>query len=130
MFDMLYGDVSFNISGLGSHTRYYDAVIVEMRPEDFLSVSSHLPVPRQGSIDFLRTAMLERSICPPLLHFYRGNLNNKVIKHEGRHRATISRELGLDFIPVAISGVAPDELEKGFIDQNNVFRDSVLMRSV
>lgn len=112
------GPIDFNISGIGSTNEYYDAEIVFMKVDEFLSLANHLVVPRQKTIDYLKTVITKTEICPPLLKFYRGRENIRVIKHEGRHRALMAKELGVDVIPVAIVNATKQELIDGCLNQH------------
>lgn len=117
-YSIICDEVEFNINGIGSNKEYWDSDICMMKIDDFLSIATYLPNARNNSIDYLKEKMTSELICPPLLSFWKGE-NYKVIKHEGRHRAILCKDMGMDYIPVALHGATIEQLNNGFISQNN-----------
>jgi hypothetical protein len=118
-YSIICDDVEFNINGIGGNSEYWDADICMMKIDDFLSIATYLPNARTHSLEYLKDKMKSERICPPLLSFWEGN-NYKVIKHEGRHRATLCKNMGMEYIPVALHGATIEQLKHGFISQNNI----------
>ena len=116
-YDFIIDDIIFNINGIGSHAKYWDSEIVMMKASDFLQIATNLEKPRK-SISFLKEKMGTEAIAAPLLSFYSGNFY-KVTDHEGRHRATLCLENGMEYIPVALHNATEKDLTNGFISQRN-----------
>ena len=94
----LYGDSNYKSTG---------GKIVYMSPDEYLS-KVNIPLTLDGvlddasrdNVDALVEHMVEgRKLDPPILRYY----NNKVIDHDGRHRAIAAKELGIKSMPVLIT---------------------------
>jgi hypothetical protein len=70
-------------------------------PDKFLSLARKLTEPSQSSLDYLRDKMLKGEPLPYLILWVDMN-KKKVMRHEGRHRAIIAKELGINKIPVFV----------------------------
>ena len=80
-------------------------VIFLMSPDIFLKMAEHLTYANEkhGSIDYMRDALNSgEKVCPPMLSINWIKSTPRVISHDGRHRATLMKELGVKLIPVTI----------------------------
>lgn len=77
----------------------WKGIIVYMSPDKYLSFALPLKYPDKRSLEKLRDRMRKNQpIDPPVLEIR----NWEVVTHDGRHRATIAKELGIKSIPVLI----------------------------
>ena len=79
--------------------------IILISPDTFLKMAERLNSAnhKHGSIDYMRDALnTGERVCPPLLSINWVNSTPRVISHDGRHRATLMKELGVKLIPVTI----------------------------
>ncbi len=113
--------VEFSIAGLGSRGSYWDSQIVMMRVDDFLRSAKTLVKPRSGSLNYIRDRIFSKPICPPMLSFWVGGKFTRVSSHEGRHRATICKEIGMTEIPVALHMACIENLRNGFMTENDEY---------
>lgn len=75
--------------------------MVYASPDKFLSLARKLEHPRADSLTYLRDKMLNGEKLDYLILFVDMN-KKKVTGHEGRHRATIARELGIKKVPIFV----------------------------
>ena len=75
--------------------------IVWMSPDKFLSLAAPLKYPE---VDKLKKMVnrLRRGLPTDFLVLMIDPIENRVIAHEGRHRATVSKRLGIEKVPVLI----------------------------
>lgn len=96
--------------------------IVYMSPDKYLRLAAKLPdnAYNQKSLDNIEYRIKNNlPLDPPTLEV---DMNKrKVIGHEGRHRATISKKLNIQLIPVLIfTGSNYDRVPKWSIDQHAI----------
>lgn len=73
--------------------------IVMMSPDKFLSLAVRLSEPNLHNLERLRQHFKNQGLLDPLVLIVNGN---KVVGHEGRHRAMVSKEHGIEKVPVLI----------------------------
>lgn len=86
------------VPGWKSRTR-----TVPMKVDDFLSLAEKLPEPRQDSLQKLKQ-MIEsgNNVEIPQLFIKSDGASASVVGHEGRHRAMVLKEQGIDIMPVRL----------------------------
>ena len=75
--------------------------IVNMSPDDFLKKSPPLNIDEssQENIDDIKNMIISNhKIDPPTLYYK----DEKILNHDGRHRAIAAKQLGITSIPVLI----------------------------
>jgi hypothetical protein len=100
----LLSEMEFNVKPYGQHPHGivgWKGKMVWMSPDKFLSLAYPLDVPYKDSLNSLRKAMKLGNSIPHLL-LYVDMEKKKVIGHEGRHRAKVAKELGIEKVPVFI----------------------------
>jgi hypothetical protein len=75
--------------------------IVYTTPDKFLSLAKKLEHPSKTSLAYLKDKMSNEKPLPYLMLWVDMN-NKKVTGHEGRHRAMIAKELGIEKLPVFV----------------------------
>ena len=90
-------------------------IVVEMTPDQFLDMAEELPTPRPGSLEYLRN--VEKFDDVPSLSVGLHNGDAMVMSHEGRHRAMVMRERGVESFPVKLQardalGIRWDEVSE------------------
>ena len=87
-------------------TSYRDYVgwkgkIIWMTPDKFLQLAPPLLYPFHSSFDYMKKRIKEKLPLDPLILWVDPQIKT-VISHEGRHRATIAKQLGIEKVPVMI----------------------------
>ena len=83
----------------------YMGFVAFLKTNDFLSFCHTLEYPRETLNFYQKTvAAGEVCICPPMLYIAEDKSTNRwyVHGHEGRHRATLLKILGFEYIPVYV----------------------------
>jgi len=70
-----------------------------IRPEDFIEVAARLEEPNKRSIEWFKD-QISRGI--PIENLLLSCRNARFTGHEGRHRATVCVELGVEYAPVSL----------------------------
>lgn len=97
-------ELEFNVAPYPEHPHGFigwKGKMVWMSPDKFLHLARKLDMPSEESLNSLRQAM---KLGQPIPHLMLGvdMVNKKVVDHEGRHRATVAKELGITKVPVFI----------------------------
>ena len=90
-------ELEFNVAPYPEHPHGFigwKGKMVWMSPDKFLHLARKLDMPSEDSLNSLRQAM---KLGQPIPHLMLGvdMVNKKVVDHEGRHRATVAKELGI-----------------------------------
>lgn len=96
-YPILTGDDLTSYGGMGG----WKGKIVWMIPDKFLSLTYPLKHPTPQSLSRLEKRMREQ-LPIDFLVLKIDSKRNKIIDHEGRHRATIAKELGIEKVPVFV----------------------------
>jgi len=102
--DILLLELEFNVAQYPEHPHGFigwKGKMVWMSPDKFLSLARKLDFPSEDSLTWLRQSMKDGKAIPHLILGV-DMVRRKVIDHEGRHRATVAKELGIDKVPVFI----------------------------
>jgi hypothetical protein len=97
-------ELEFNVAPYSEHPHGFigwKGKMVWMSPDKFLSLARKLDFPYEDSLNSLRNAMKDGKSIPHLMLGV-DMVKRKVIDHEGRHRATVAKELGIEKVPVFI----------------------------
>ena len=97
-------ELEFNVVPYREHPHGFigwKGKMVWMSPDKFLSLVRKLDFPFEDSLNSLRQAMKDGKSIPHLMLGV-DMVKRKVVDHEGRHRATVAKELGIEKVPVFI----------------------------
>lgn len=97
-------EIEFNVQPYREHPNGligWKGKMVYTTPNKFLSLAKKLEFPSYNSLNSLRIAMKSGEPIPHL-QLWVDMKTKKVIDHEGCHRATVAKELGIQKIPVFV----------------------------
>ena len=95
--------------------------IIEMKPEQFLGLASDVGTPFPQTLTMLRRELGKSEAGIPNLSTKKKSNGLQIIGHEGRHRAIVAKEKGIELIPVMIESNHSDnpltELDRKYIKE-------------